>query len=141
MADVTGDPGAAPAPLRDDGVLVVPSLPQSIARIRRYAVDACIACGHEADCDTVALLVSEVATNALIHGSGEVRVRVLADGPVVRVEVTDGSPAVPVQREAGQYAEGGRGIALVDALAADWGTLSDDPGKTVWFEVAPRGAT
>ena len=141
MTDVTGDPGAHPRPMSDDDVLVVPSLPQSIARIRRYAVDTCLARGHEADCDTVALLVSEVATNALIHGSGEVRIRVLADGPVVRVEVTDGSPAVPVQREASQDAEGGRGIALVDALATDWGTLPDDPGKTVWFEVAPGGTT
>ena len=116
--------------------LVVPSLPQKIARIRRYAADGCAAHGHAAAFNTAALLDSEVATNALIHGTGEVRVRVLADGPVVRVEITDASPRLPVQRDAGEDAEGGRGIALVDALATDLGTLPDEPGKTVWFEVA-----
>lgn len=119
------------------GELTVPSLPQSIARIRRYAVDACQASGFNADCDTLALLISEVATNALLHGTGDVHVRVLSGGTAFRVEIGDDSPALPVPRDAPDTAEGGRGMALVDALSAQWGVRADDPGKTVWFELAP----
>lgn len=42
---------------------------------------------------------------------------------------------MPAPRDAPADAEGGRGLALVDALAAAWGTLPRPEGKTVWFEV------
>ena len=72
---------------------VVPRVPQSVARIRRYAVDVCRAHGLDARCDTQALLVSEVATTALLHGTGDVHVRVTTDSDCIRVEVGDGSPS------------------------------------------------
>jgi anti-sigma regulatory factor (Ser/Thr protein kinase) len=122
-------------PDTDDG-LTVPSVPQSVAAVRRYAVDACLAHGYDGDCDTLALLVSEVATNARIHGAGQVHVRVLAHGPRLRVEVTDDSDRMPLVRAFDQDSEGGRGLALVDALAAAWGADPRPGGKTVWFELA-----
>jgi anti-sigma regulatory factor (Ser/Thr protein kinase) len=124
--------GALPA---QDEELVLPSVPQSVSQVRRYAVAACTALGYDGDCDTLALLVSEVATNALIHGAGQVRVRVLHAGPRMRIEVSDDSVSLPVPRRAGTDAEGGRGLALVEALAADWGVEARDTGKTVWFEL------
>ncbi len=114
--------------------MTVPSVPRSVASLRRFAVRACEQAGTEV-CDTVALLVSEVATNALVHGSGEVQVSVRAGSGVLRVEVADGSPELPRPRRAGPEAEGGRGLALVDALASDWGTERTADGKVVWFEV------
>ncbi len=117
--------------------LTVPSLPASIASVRRFAVGVCRTHRASAEaCDAVALLVSEVATNALVHGSGDVQVQVSARGSVLRVEVTDDSPQLPQPRAAGLLEEGGRGLALVESLAADWGVRREGGGKVVWFEVA-----
>ncbi len=116
--------------------LTVPSLPASIARVRRFAVRACRASGFGELCDSVALLVSEVATNALVHGTGDVQVRVTTRGGLLRIEVTDDSPRMPVPRAAGLLEEGGRGLALVESLADDWGVQRQGNGKIVWFELS-----
>ena len=117
--------------------LTVPSLPASIASVRRFALGVCRT--HQASdeaCDAVALLVSEVATNALVHGTGNVQVQVSAAGGVLRVEVTDDSPELPRPRAAGLLEEGGRGLALVASMAKNWGVRREGGGKVVWFEVA-----
>lgn len=115
------------------------TVPASVARIRRFAVEASRTAAAEVDVDTVALLVSEVATNALVHGTGQVLVRVLpAPSAGVRIEVRDGSSRLPARRRATSLDEGGRGIALVEELADAWGCELTADGKTVWFElVAP----
>jgi anti-sigma regulatory factor (Ser/Thr protein kinase) len=116
--------------------LAVPSTPRSVALVRRFAVDACIALGWGGSADTVELLVSEVATNAVLHAYGlEIRVRVLDRALRLRVEVFDGSPVLPLPRHAAPSAEGGRGLALVEALAVAWGTDARPDGKTAWFEI------
>ncbi|MFE7624463.1 ATP-binding protein [Streptomyces sp. NPDC057509] len=76
------------------------------------------------------LLLSELVTNALIHGQGDVGIRVhLAEGRCV-IAVRDGSSARPRLRRADAQEEGGRGLLLVDALAAEWGVSPD--GTTTW---------
>lgn len=119
-------------------VLVVPTVPRSVAGIRRFAVAACEANGYVGDRDVVALLVSELATNALVHGAGDVRVAVHEVGGSLRVEVADDGAGEPVLRDAGPDAEGGRGMALVAALADAWGVEPLPGGKTIWFEVRPQ---
>ena len=114
--------------------ITVPSVPRSVAEVRRFAVAACGDCSSDVQ-DTIALLVSEVATNALVHGSGDVQVRVARTAQTLRVEVSDGSSQAPRPRSADPDAEGGRGLALVDALADSWGTDFTGSGKTVWFQV------
>ncbi len=81
------------------------------------------------------LLTSEVVTNALRYGQGEVRLAVGADHEMVRVEVGDDEPGRPTPRSADIYAESGRGLVIVGALASAWGVLEAARGKTVWFEV------
>lgn len=116
--------------------IVTETVPSSVARIRRFAVDAARAHDPAIDTDVVALLVSELTTNAMVHGEGHVSVRIVARKTGVRVEVGDASPAVPARRTPDLDAEGGRGIALVEALASSWGVeLSVPSGKTVWFEL------
>ncbi|MFI1097096.1 ATP-binding protein [Streptomyces sp. NPDC020917] len=83
------------------------------------------------------LLSSEVITNALRYSDASCAVTVRWTGARVRVEVTDTSSAHPKPRESSPDSEGGRGLLLVDALAADWGTTADPAGKIVWFEVGP----
>jgi anti-sigma regulatory factor (Ser/Thr protein kinase) len=91
-----------------------------------------------AACETAALLVSELVTNAVVHTETpdiEVEVR-CADGPV-RVEVRDRSARLPEMREHAPDEAQGRGLEIVDALAARWGSVHDGDGKAVWFEIIP----
>ena len=118
---------------RDETTITVPSVPASVASVRRHTVAKCREGGLAELADTAALLVSEVATNALVHGRGDVRVRASVTGRTLRVEVHDENPGLPSPRAAGDLDEGGRGLALLEALAGAWGTVADPEGKTVWF--------
>ena len=116
--------------------LVVPRAPRSVAVVRRYAVDACAALGWGDSTDTVALLVSEVATNAVLHARGaEIRVQVLDRGVRLRIVISDVSPVLPGPRRAKSGAEDGRGVAMVEALAVSWGVDARPDGTSFWFEL------
>ena len=56
----------------------------------------------------------------------------------MRVEVRDGSSILPAVRDAARDAERGRGLALIESLADDWGISQERRGKSVWFEVPPE---
>jgi anti-sigma regulatory factor (Ser/Thr protein kinase) len=87
--------------------------------------------------DTVELLTSEVITNALVHAHSAPELAVRVQREAVRVEVADVSPVVPIRRAIDEDALSGRGIAIVESLASEWGVSRRSPrGKTVWFEVA-----
>jgi anti-sigma regulatory factor (Ser/Thr protein kinase) len=79
----------------------------------------------------VELLSTEVITNAIHHTQAPCAVAVQWNGVRVRVEVTDVSPVRPKPRRNSPDAEDGRGLVLVDALAADWGSFYDPAGKVV----------
>jgi anti-sigma regulatory factor (Ser/Thr protein kinase) len=81
------------------------------------------------------LLVSELATNAVIHAGAPFAVSVRADGSTVRISIRDWSTMRPRLRDAGPAALSGRGLRLVDALADGWGVDADPDGKTVWAEL------
>jgi len=87
---------------------------------------------------TVAQVVSELATNAVLHARTpfEVRANVL-DG-YVRIEVHDGTQRTPVRRHFSDQATSGRGLRLVEELCEAWGVDPDvdGGGKTVWAEVS-----
>ena len=89
--------------------------------------------------DDAMLLMSEVVTNALQHAGTEVDVSVHCTSEWLRVEVTDGSPSHPVLRDNPTMAGTGRGIWLLDELAARWGIDPEGVGKVVWFELSPSG--
>jgi CheY-like chemotaxis protein len=86
--------------------------------------------------ETVVLLTSELVTNAVTHAESDLELTLqLVDG-FLRVEVYDRSNTDPQQRSPALDVPGGRGIALVDALASAWGTEDAGLGKVVWFQVA-----
>lgn len=83
------------------------------------------------------LLVSELATNAVLHARSEFSVTVSKDHKRVRVEVFDQNSRLPSPASVRPDAYSGRGLMLVQALAGAWGVDSHaDEGKTIWFEVA-----
>lgn len=91
--------------------------------------------GYQDRQDDVCLCVSELATNALLHGvppGREFSLVLTGDGPLVRVEVRDSGGGSPQVRDAEADDCGGRGLHLVMALADDFGVTPHPPGKTVW---------
>ncbi|MEU5440629.1 ATP-binding protein [Streptomyces griseofuscus] len=87
----------------------------------------------------VLLCVSELVTNAVVHGvppgRGCFLLRLRRDGTVVRVEVHDSGTGVPQVAHPG-LDEGGRGLLLVSALSDKWGVGERNPGKIAWCEFA-----
>ncbi|MEV6211046.1 SpoIIE family protein phosphatase [Kitasatospora sp. NPDC051914] len=113
----------------------LPSEPTSVGRARERSCDWLINRGLDELVDTTELLVSELVTNALRHGRGEIRLRLMRDRTVV-CEVWDDGYAQPRQRRAQETDEGGRGLQLVSLLAERWGSRRTPNGKIVWFELA-----
>jgi anti-sigma regulatory factor (Ser/Thr protein kinase) len=83
----------------------------------------------------VALIVTELVTNAVTHAAAAPTFTAGFDGTTVRVEVFDDGPGRPRLCRVDATATSGRGIALVDAVADRWGVDEVDGGKTVWAEV------
>lgn len=88
--------------------------------------------------DDALLVVSELVTNAVKHGDGEITLRLWPGPDLVRIEVTDESPRYPEPVESDLDDEAGRGLQIVGALASSWGATpaSTSWGKTVWVELA-----
>jgi len=105
------------------------------ARHRTAAMLRCWNCPQE-QVDDIVLVVSEVVTNAVQHGAGVVRLRLLRQHTNVRIEVQDDSPRPPVLLTTpSTTADWGRGLRIVGGLAAHWGTHRAGSGKLVWAEV------
>lgn len=112
----------------------LPREPRSVGRARELARAQLVAWDLEPLVDTVELLVSELVTNALRYGEGEIRLRLLLDRTLV-CEVWDAGLVQPRRRRARDTDEGGRGLQLVGLLSAAWGSRRTPRGKTVWFEL------
>ncbi|MFD3667201.1 ATP-binding protein [Streptomyces sp. NPDC058672] len=80
------------------------------------------------------LMAGELIANAVVHTGAPFVVCVRRAGERLRVEVTDVGVVAPSTTAAGEDAETGRGLFLVEALADAWGVAPDRAGKTVWFE-------
>src|SRR5687767_7388577 len=120
---------------------VFPPQPSSAGRARAFAFDALDTWGVESECiETVRLLLSELVSNAIIHGGpgSDVEVRLLLRENVVRVEVDDGSSGFRRRRSIrGALDDSGRGLELVAALSKRWGVESrPNDHKVVWCEVS-----
>ena len=128
MARIQGLPADAVGDWR------LPREPRSVGRARELARGRLLAWGLDDLVDTTELLVSELVTNALRYGEGEIRLRLLRDRTLV-CEVWDAGLVQPRRRRARDTDEGGRGLQLVGLLSAAWGSRRTPRGKTVWFEL------
>ncbi|HWG98690.1 MAG TPA: ATP-binding protein [Pilimelia sp.] len=82
------------------------------------------------------LVVSELVSNALVHGGGCVGVDVQAHDDVVVIGVADGSAVLPRRRDGDDA--GGRGLLIIDAFTDAWGTEDHQGGKRVWVRLPPH---
>ncbi|WP_369070408.1 SpoIIE family protein phosphatase [Kineococcus terrestris] len=99
--------------------------------LRSWGVDEDVTAGAE-------LVVSELVTNAVTHTGSPPHLHLshLGDTGHLRVAVSDGSTRHPAARAAGPDALGGRGLAIVEALAERWGVSDQGEGKVVWARLA-----
>jgi anti-sigma regulatory factor (Ser/Thr protein kinase) len=104
---------------------------------RHFVTDALTGWGHAGVLlEDAQLLVTELATNAVVHARSPFSVVARADGSCLRLSVHDASTVRPTIRIDGPTVSSGRGIRLVAALSADWGVDVTADGKTVWAELA-----
>jgi len=94
--------------------------------------------GQRAPFADVQLVVSELATNAVIHAGSPFSVSVRCDDEAIRISVQDWSRTPPQLRGAGAVGRSGRGLHLVGAVAREWGVEPAPDGKTVWAELPLR---
>ncbi|CAB4712115.1 MAG: ATP-binding protein [Actinobacteria bacterium] len=123
--------------------------PRGVQDARRWVVDACVDMGRPELVESAELGVSELVTNALLHGAApiEVRVRGTIDHP--RVEVRDSSrerpmlPSEVIDDDEDVLLTFGRGLSIVARCSDAWGAEIEEDGKVVWFapaaEVAEEG--
>ncbi|MFL6055127.1 MAG: SpoIIE family protein phosphatase [Actinoallomurus sp.] len=107
--------------------------PAVVRETRRLARQALEAWGLRSLVPTVELLVSELVTNAVVHGAGDIGLRLIRADSLL-CEVRDDGYELPHLRRAEATDENGRGLQLVSALAEHWGTQHTPRGKVVWFE-------
>ena len=86
-------------------------------------------------CDDAVLLISELVSNAVLHGRSEVQLWVGRKGRCLHVSVHDENSRHPARVREDPDALDGRGLALVAELASAWGVQDDPTGKAVWFEL------
>lgn len=82
----------------------------------------------------VRLLLSELVTNAVVHGEGPITLRLTVEAELIRGEVVDDGGGFEREiREHGPDEVGGRGLLLVASLAHRWGVY--EGSSHVWFEL------
>jgi anti-sigma regulatory factor (Ser/Thr protein kinase) len=102
---------------------------------RHFVLETLQGWGDDSLLDDAALIVTELATNAVLHASSGFTVDVSSSPDAVRIAVHDASPTRPEPRGVTLVATSGRGLGIVAALANQWDVESIDAGKTVWAEL------
>ena len=121
--------------------LAVAAVPEQVKAARAFV--AGVLGGSCPLAEVAVLLTSEVVANSVRHSGSAAGGGLVTEtaGGGVRVEVThrsgDGSPVLLPVARADCGAEGGRGMRLVDALAARWGYQRAGGHATTWFELTP----
>jgi anti-sigma regulatory factor (Ser/Thr protein kinase) len=104
-------------------------------RAARHFVMSTLEAWHLAPAD-VPLLVSELATNAVLHARSDFAVTIVAREDRIRVEVFDHNARLPSPTAVPAEAYSGRGLMILQGLSSAWGVETHAGiGKTIWFEV------
>ncbi|WP_435298747.1 ATP-binding SpoIIE family protein phosphatase [Timonella sp. A28] len=123
-------PGLRPTSVRQE----FPAEPSSVAQARHYFAKVCAEWGRSVNCRDGELVVSELVSNAVVHGGGNIVVRFADCSDYIRIEVEDLNPTGPRKLNGHEDRYGGFGIKIVDKLAR-WGWKPQGVGKVVWAEI------
>jgi anti-sigma regulatory factor (Ser/Thr protein kinase) len=112
----------------------LPRCDESVSRARMWVRISLMGDYGEDVLGPALLIMSELATNAVQHAAKTVTIKVICqvDDDVLTLGVLDYSRREPVMLNTEDYDEYGRGLALVDALADEWGYEQRDMGKIVY---------
>ncbi|GAA3207976.1 ATP-binding protein [Dactylosporangium siamense] len=120
----------APGPLR--AALQLPAHPSATTDARRLVDDACQRWRITHLADTAALIVTELVANGIQHAGTPMRLLLSLREHHLHVSVRDGSSRLPRPTVADDDLESGRGLLIVEGLAAAWGSVAVAGGKVVW---------
>lgn len=108
----------------------------SVSAARRFVSFTLEAEGADDAAWSAVQIVSELATNAVVHAATSFTVTVIVDYGLIRVAVTDSKPLVTAtQRHFSDYTTTGRGLRLVERMSRAWGVDTTQTNKTVWCEI------
>jgi anti-sigma regulatory factor (Ser/Thr protein kinase) len=132
-----GEASSTPSPLDAFSERAFSPVVDAASAARSFALG--IVGPDDARCDDVALVVSELASNAVLHARTpfSVRLRIDATGRI-RVEVRDASAVQPTRRRYSADAVTGRGLRIIEACTDRWGVEAEADGKVVWCELDAR---
>lgn len=126
-------------PPRRTVLTIAQAEPEQVADARRQLRDLLHDWADEEQVDSAVLMLSEMATNVLVHTDGDAVLIAEAAGDRgkrrLRVEVADASDELPHRRRPGELASSGRGLLLMEMLADAWGVDPRGEGKSIWFEI------
>jgi anti-sigma regulatory factor (Ser/Thr protein kinase) len=115
-----------------------PGSPPALSEARRFVVETLERWNLRHLAATTALVVNELASNAIEHADSAFSVALQRADRSVRVSVGDHRSEAPAPRTSDPTDQRGRGLALVEALCADWGYTSIAGGKLVWADIDPE---
>jgi MEDS: MEthanogen/methylotroph, DcmR Sensory domain len=114
----------------------------SPGRARRLVTAALERQGYEdALVRDVALVLSELATNAVVHAGSAFAVSIKPEEKGLRVSVGDSKPLVSAERRGGLDVRRGHGLDVIDLLSSSWDAKNDgEGGKVIWAELPYQAA-
>lgn len=137
-----GMPPQACAPARRT-YLQLEGRPAAVPHARRFARDTVALWGLTETAHDAELIVSELLTNAVTAVArmpfrAHIGLLITADPRQLLLLVWDASPDPPVRPDHDDDAPGGRGLQIIEALSARWGSCADRRGKVVWAALELR---
>lgn len=109
--------------------------PTAASRARWFAREVVQEWGYKGCEDEVALAVTELVANAVVHARSATSLTLLDTGSGVQIRVRDDEPTPPSVRTFSIDDTNGRGMFLVESLSDHWGIEPAPPGKVVWLDI------
>jgi anti-sigma regulatory factor (Ser/Thr protein kinase) len=110
-------------------------VPEAIGAVRRFVTSVLELWGENHLVSDAAIVISEMATNAVMHADSPFRTVIARSAGVVRLAIEDVGPGLVERHSATREDMGGRGVAIVEALSRRWGCDASPEGKIVWAEL------
>ncbi len=106
--------------------------PEVIREVRAFVREVLQRWGEEGCLAEAEVIVTELASNAVVHARSPFRVSLVLTGAEIKIAVRDASTVLPENLHGHPDRDGGRGISIVAALSDAWATKPEVDGKTIW---------